>query len=90
MTLTQAIVAATLLLVVPAGHSGSWEAEPLGRSFPRACTPEVQKCLDKFETRLRLNGRTLDVGGVDQALRELHESDPECALLLQGAGFRGF
>jgi hypothetical protein len=89
MTLTQTIIGATLLLVVPAGHSGSWEAEPWGRSFPRACTAEVQRCLDKFETRLRLHS-TLDGGAVEQALLELHATDPECALLLQGAGMQGF
>jgi hypothetical protein len=40
--------------------------------------------------RLRFHGRMHDAIGIEQALLELHETDPECALLLQGRGFHGF
>ena len=78
-------LAATLLLVASPGFGGTWATEPWGRSVPRACTPEVQKCLEKLEARLQRLGI-----GIEQALLELHETDPECTLLLRSAGLYGF
>ena len=92
MTLHQlaaALAAASLLAASPA-FGDVWAAEAWARSFPRACTPELQKCLEKLEARLILLGRTLDGIGIEQALLELHETDTECALLLQSRGFHGF
>jgi hypothetical protein len=85
MRLTQipASLLATLLFATSPGFGGTWAAEPWARSFPQACTPEMQKCLEKLEARLQLHGRTHDGIGIEQALLELHETDPACALLLQ-------
>jgi hypothetical protein len=82
-------LAAALLLAASPGFGGTWQAEPWGRSFPRACTPEVQKCLEKLEAQLQLHGRTHDRLDIERALLELHETDPECALLLRSAGSHG-
>jgi hypothetical protein len=84
-----AALVATLLLATSPGFGGTWATEPWGRSVPRACTPEVQKCLEKLEARLQRLGHTHDGIGIDRALLELHETDPECALLLRGAGLYG-
>jgi hypothetical protein len=90
MTLTHlsaAVVAVWLLPAFPglgdAGASDLW-----GRAVPKACTPEVQRCMEKLETRMLLMGRTLDGVGVEQALFELYQDDPECVLLLE-ARLRG-
>jgi hypothetical protein len=83
-------LAATLLLATSPGFGGTWASEPWGRSVPRACTPEAQKCLEKLEVRLQRLGHAHDAIGIDRALLELHETDPECALLLRGAGLNGF
>jgi len=92
MTLHQlaAALAAALLLAGSPGFSDTWAAEPWARSFPKACTPEMQRCLDKLELRLRFHGRIHDWLEIENALLELHETDPECVLLLQGRGFHGF
>ena len=82
-------LAATLLLAAPPGSGGTWAAEPWGRNVPRACLSEVQKCIEKFEARLRLYGHAQDGMGIERALLELYETDPECALALQSAGVRG-
>jgi len=81
--------AATLLLATSPGVGGTWATEPWGRSLPRACTPEVQKCLEKLEARLQFLGRTHDGVGIERALLDLHETEPECALLLRSAGLKG-
>jgi hypothetical protein len=44
--------------------------------------------MEKLETRMLLMGRTLDGVGVEQALFELYQDDPECVLLLE-ARLRG-
>ena len=92
MRLTQirASLAATLLFATSPGFGGTWAAEPWARSFPQACTPEVQKCLEKLEARLHIHGRTRDRIGIERVLLELQETDPECALLLQSTELHGF
>jgi len=80
------LAAASLLFTSPGFGDDTWEAEPRARTSPRACTPEAQKCLEKLETRLRFHGRNR----IENALLELQETDPGCALLLQGRGFQGF
>jgi hypothetical protein len=92
MNLTRILAAlvATLLFATPPGFGGTSQAEPWARSFPRACTPEVQKCLEKLEARLELHGHARDGTGIEQALLELHETDPSCALLLRSGGLHGF
>jgi len=87
--LAAALAAASLLTGLP-GFGDTWAAEPWLRTFPKACTPEMQRCLDKLELRLRFHGRIHDWLEIENALLELHETDPECALLLQGRGFHGF
>jgi hypothetical protein len=79
-----AALVATLLFATSPGFGGTWATEPWGRSVPRACTPEAQKCLEKLEARLQRHGI-----GIERALFELHETDPECALLLRDAGMAG-
>ena len=88
-TLILAALAATLLLAASPGIGGTWTTEPWGPSAPRACTSEAQKCLEKLEARLQLHGHAHDGIGIERALLELHETDPECALLLRGAGLYG-
>lgn len=88
-TLITTALGATLLLATSPGFGGTWATEPWSRSVPRACTPEVQKCLEKLEARLQRQGHTHDGIGFERALLELHETDPECALLLRGAGLYG-
>jgi hypothetical protein len=78
-----AALAAALLVAFPgsgdAGVSDLWD-----RAVPKACTPEVQRCLEKLEARMLLMGRTLDGVSIDQALFELRETDQGCVLLLEG------
>ena len=92
MTLNQlaAALAAASLLAASPGFGRSWEDNPWARSSARACTPEVQRCLEKLEARLHFHGRIHDWLEIENALLELHQTDPECALLLQGRGFHGF
>jgi len=87
--LAAALAAASLLAASP-GSADAWAAEPWARSFPKACTPEMQRCLEKLELRLRFHGRIHDWLEIEDALLELHETDPECALLLRSRGFHGF
>jgi len=88
-TLIRTALAATLLLATAPGLGGTWATEPWGRSVPRGCTPEAQKCLEKLEARLQRLGDTRDGIGIERALLELHETDLECALLLRSAGLYG-
>jgi hypothetical protein len=83
-------LAATLLLATSPGFGGTWAIEPWGRSALRACTSEVQQCLEKLEAKLQLHGHTHSGIGVERALLELHETDPECALALRSAELHGF
>ena len=89
MTLHQlaAALAAALLLTTSPGFGATWEADPSAR---RACTPELQKCLEKLELRLQLHGRIHDGTRLERALLELQETDPECALMLRDRGLHGF
>jgi hypothetical protein len=91
MTLHQlaAALAASLLAASPVSGD-TRAAEPWARSFPKACTPEMQRCLDKLELRLGFHGRIHNWLEVENALLALQETDPACALLLQGRGFHGF
>jgi hypothetical protein len=50
----------------------------------------MQRCLDKLDLRLGFHGRSHDWLEIENALLELHETDPACALLLQARGFHGF
>jgi hypothetical protein len=79
---------ATLLFVTAASGATWGEAEPWFRGFPPACTPEAQACLDKLEARLRLHAHS--AAGIEQALLELQETDPGCALLLRSVALTGF
>jgi hypothetical protein len=88
-TLIPAALAATLLLATSPGFGGTWTTGPWGPSAPRACTSEAQKCLEKLEARLQLYGHTHDGVGIERALLELHETDPECALQLRSAVLTG-
>ncbi len=92
MTPTQiaAALIVALLFATSLGFGDTWAAEPWAGNSPRACTPEVQRCLDKLELRHGFHGRFHDPNWLEQALLELHETDPGCALLLQGRVFHGF
>lgn len=79
-----------LLFATSPGPGEASVAEPWARSFPKACTPEMQKCLDKLELRLGFHGRIHDWLEIENALLDLHQTDPGCALLLQSRGFHGF
>jgi hypothetical protein len=50
----------------------------------------VQRCLDKLELRLGFHGRIHNWLEIENALQALQETDPTCALLLQGRVFHGF
>ena len=88
-TLISTALAATLLLAASPGFGGTWTTEPWGPSAPRACTSEGQKCLEKLEARLQLYAHARDGTGLERAMLELHETDPECALLLRSAVLTG-
>ncbi len=79
-----------LLFATSPGPGEASVAEPWAGGSPRACTLEVQRCLDKLELRHGFHGRSHDPIWLAQALLELHETDPECALLLQGRVFHDF
>jgi hypothetical protein len=80
-----ALAAASLLTASP-GSGDARAAEAWARVFPPACTPEAQRCLEKLETQLYFHGRAHDAIGIEQALLELEETDPECAFLLRSVG----
>ena len=84
-----ATLAAAVFFSTSSGFGGTWAAEPWPRSFPRVCTAELQKCLEKLEARLRFHGGTHEWLDIENALNELHETDPECALLLRDRGVHG-
>jgi type 1 fimbria pilin len=79
-----AAIAAALLVAAFPGSGSAGVPDLWGRAVPKACTPEAQRCLEKLEARMLLMGRNLDGVSIDQALLELHETDPVCALLLEG------
>lgn len=81
---------ATLLLAAAAAVAGARDGEPWLRSWPEACTPEAQRCLEKLESRVGLQGGAHGGAGIERALLELQETDPECALLLRTATLTGF
>jgi len=85
-----AALVTALLLAVLLGFGDTWAAEPWAGRFPRACTPEVQRCLDKLEVRLGFHGRIHNWLEIENALLDLHETDPECALVLRGRVFHDF
>lgn len=68
--------------------AGGRDGEPWRRSWPEACTPEAQGCLEKLEARLQLHGHGRT--GMEQALLELEETDPVCALLLRSVALTGY
>jgi hypothetical protein len=78
-----AALAVAVLVAFP-GSGGAGVSDPWDRAVPKACTPEVQRCLEKLEARMLLMGRTLEGVSVDQALFELRETDAGCVLLLEG------
>ncbi len=87
--LAAALAAASFLAASPA-VGDAWAAEPWAGSSPRACTREMQRCLDKLELRLGFHGRIHNWLEIENALLELQETDPECAELLRSTGFHGF
>jgi hypothetical protein len=90
LTAFPAALAATLLFATSSGFGGTWATVPWAGSSARACTADMQKCLEKLEARLQLHGHSLDRLDIERALLELNESDPECALRLRSAGLFGF
>jgi hypothetical protein len=80
---TAALVAVSLVAAVP-GSDAAGAPDLWGRAVPKACSPEVQRCLEKLEARMLLMGRSLDGANIEQALLELQSTDPECALMLEG------
>jgi hypothetical protein len=89
LTRISAALAAAPLLAGASGSIDARVAEPWAWSAPRACTPEVHRCLEKLEARVYFQGRSLDEMSMDQVLLELQETDAECALLLQATGLYG-
>jgi type 1 fimbria pilin len=79
-----AAFAAALLVAAFPGSGSAGVSDFWGRAVPKACTPEAQRCLEKLEARILLMGRNPDGVSIDQALLELHQTDPVCALLLEG------
>jgi hypothetical protein len=57
----------------------------LGSPGAPACQPELHRCLEKLASRMLTQEGAPHWRKVEQALFELHETDPECALLLRGA-----
>jgi len=75
------------------GSGDAWEREPLYPETQSFCTVEQQKCLEKWQElklRLHLHGQVHDWSRVENALLKIHESDLECALLLQATGSLNF
>ncbi len=85
--------AAALVGVALATASGiglTQEHELLAGALQSSCTPERQKCLERLERRLPLDGGTRDRSEIESALFHLQANNPECALLLQGTVLLGF
>jgi len=74
---------AVALLAASPGAGDAVRSDLRDRAVPKACTPEVQRCLEKLEARVLLMGRSLDGVSIDQALLELRQTDPVCVLLLE-------
>jgi len=53
-----------------------------------SCTSELQRCLEKLDRRLAPSEYRHDWSRIESALVKLLDTDPECALLLQGTGLR--
>lgn len=79
---------AAALLVASPGVGGTRERTPFVGTFELSCTVEQQKCVEKLETQLHLHDRIHDRTGIENVLYKLHETDPECALVLQGLDVR--
>jgi len=88
-----AVALAAGLLCISPGSSDAWEHEPPTPRFQLSCTIERQKCIEKWQKlRLRLHpdGRIHDWRHIENALLEVYETDPACALMLQGTGSLDF
>lgn len=77
-------------LATASGVGATQEHELLTGALPTSCTSERQMCLEKLERRLPLDGRIHGRFEIESALFQLHEKNPECALLLQGTILHGF
>jgi len=88
---TARIVAALVMafLFVSPGIGSTWEQDPVVGLFPPSCTSARQKCMDKLE-QLQLFAQPQDWTRVESVLFKLRETDPECAMLLQGEVLYGF
>jgi hypothetical protein len=88
-------IAAVLLAAILATSSasgGAWERDHSASAFQPSCTAELQRCLAKLETlqlRQQFYEGIEDWSRVERALLRLQETNPECALLLEGAGLQG-
>lgn len=56
-----------------------------GQGPTPTCQPDMQRCLEKLRSRLQKGEGAPHWSRIEQSLLELHEADPECALLLRGA-----
>lgn len=76
----------TICLVAGSLALGSAAAIDLkGQGPTPACQPDMQRCLEKLRSRLQTGEGAPHWSRIEQSLLELHEADPECALLLRGA-----
>lgn len=82
-----AALAMAFLCVAP-GIGSTWEHEPFVGPFPPSCTAAGQRCVAKLE-RLQVYGMH-DWTSMESALLKLRETDPECAVMLQGVTLHGF
>ena len=80
---------ATALLATAPGPDGTWAQERFAQVVHPSCTSELQRCLDKLDRRIDLHEHGRDWSKIESALVKLLDTDPECALLLQGTGLRG-
>ena len=81
-TLITALMAAAPTLDGPRAQEAFRQA-----SLP-SCTSEMQRCLEKLDRRLELHEHRHDWNRIERAFAKLLDTDPECALLLQGTGLR--
>ncbi|MGB8437151.1 MAG: hypothetical protein WCE38_23125 [Burkholderiales bacterium] len=77
-------------LATASGVGATQEHELLTGALQASCTSERQMCLERLARRFPLDGRMHDRSEIERALFELHEKNPECALLLQGTILNGF